>query len=703
MRINTFATTIALLSLPFLAFSQAPVDTTAPSYTEQLREVIVTGNIKTDPTLTIVKEDFSGKAVQPKNSGELFNDINGFSLIKRGNYAVDPSFRANQYEQLNVQFDGGVKAMHACPNRMDPITTLVNPEEVSKIEIIKGPFSVRYGAAFGGVINLVTNHRPAFMHGNTSGSISSGYESNGNSWVNMVQLGQRIGKWDASALLSYRDYGNYKDGNGVEIPSSFRSLGYSFKTGYNFSDAQRLQIGIRQNFGRDVLHAGLPMDTKFDNSSILSADYRWAADRTWFKGLSVKAYYALVDHEMNNYNRPAYVGTEAVAGVNAGTLGGRVETEWDLAPKVKLFAGADYGGLSREGNRDRLVKKNMAGQTLPVPLSFTDKVWQNSRLNQTGAFAEGKYLANRKNVFTYGARVDFVGANATDFDPTFAALYTGLGAQNEVNFSGNIAYRHELAPMHSFEIALGRGVRTANIEERYIAFFNIGRDPYEYIGNPYLKPEVNHQAEIAFKGKKILNTEAFPYLSYQVSAYYADYSNYIMGVVDESLTRKYNPTQEPKHPKVFRNIAHAGKKGFEAMLGVGLPAHFNLKADVSYVYTENKDLNESLPLTPPLMTRLLLGYERSRFWANVRYTITARQDRISTAYAEEATAGYEVLDVEAGTTLFKYLKIGAGVSNLLDKQYTNHLTFAFNNVEGFGRVPVPEPGINFTVFAHYAF
>jgi hypothetical protein len=30
------------------------------------------------------------------------------------------------------------------------------------------------------------------------------------------------------------------------------------------------------HFGRDVLHAGLPMDTDYDNSSILSLDYKWS-------------------------------------------------------------------------------------------------------------------------------------------------------------------------------------------------------------------------------------------------------------------------------------------------------------------------------------------------------------------------------------------------------------------------------------------
>ena len=127
--------------------------------------VMVTGDSKTDPVFTVETNDYVKKIVQPRNVADLFSDVNGFSLIKRGNYANDPSFRASQYEQLNVQFDGGTKAMHACPNRMDPITTHVIPEEIEKIEIIKGPYTVRYGATFGGIVNLVTQVPDASDYG----------------------------------------------------------------------------------------------------------------------------------------------------------------------------------------------------------------------------------------------------------------------------------------------------------------------------------------------------------------------------------------------------------------------------------------------------------------------------------------------------------------------------------------------------------
>jgi len=692
---------IALLSLS--AMANAQVDTQKDSVkVTHLKEVMVSGDIRKDPAQVIIKSDYQNKVVQPKNSGQLFEDINGFSLIKRGNYAVEPNFRASQYEQLNIQYDGGTKAYHACPNRMDPITTLVNPEEVTRIEIIKGPFSVRYGTNFGGVINMVTQ-TGTLANKKIQGSISSGYESNGNSSVNMINLMSRINKFYVAGNLSYREYGNYEDGNQNEIPSSFRNTGYGLKMGYDFNEKNSLQASFRQNFGRDVLHAGLPMDTDKDDSTIGSLDYKLTSNNNYFKGLHAKVYYSFVDHIMSNYKRPSFNNSEAIALVDATTFGGKLESEWNLGTSWKLFGGTDFVSLNREGNRNRLVKRNMMGVLLPTPLAFEDKIWQDSYTNTLGAFLEARYFITDKATLTLGSRLDFVSSNAEDLDPTFAALYPNLEKRNETNYSGNISFKQYLPNHKTVEISFGRGSRSASIEERFIAFFNIGRDPYEYVGNPNLKAEVNNQFEISFNGKKYFEGKTINQINYGLTTYYSIYENYILGVVDETLIRKYNPTTPPIHPKVFRNIDNAMKTGFETYLDVKFYNHFNFLTELAYVYTENKDFNENLPLTPPLQTRFKIGYETEKFWASIQYNITARQPKISQSFDEIATPGYEVMDIKAGFSPLKNLSIGGAVLNVFDQYYYNHLTFAFNNQPDFGRTPITEPGRNFTLFVNYKF
>ena len=81
-----------------------------------------------------------------------------------------------------MQYDGGVQVMHACPNRMDPITTHVAPEEVERIELIKAAtFSVRYGQTMGGVINIITQQPNRLKSFTIGGAVESGYETNGDS------------------------------------------------------------------------------------------------------------------------------------------------------------------------------------------------------------------------------------------------------------------------------------------------------------------------------------------------------------------------------------------------------------------------------------------------------------------------------------------------------------------------------------------
>lgn len=667
--------------------------------TVKLDEVIVTGKLKKDPVFSSSSNNYAKKIVQPKNVADLFNNINGFSVIKRGNYAIDPSFRGAQYEQLNIQYDGGTKAMHACPNRMDPVTTHIIPEEVSKIEIIKGPYTVRYGATFGGIINLVTQ-KPDYEDYGFHGKVSGGFESNGNSLVNLAELQYINEKFDVVANAGYRDFGNYTDGFGTEIPSSFKSSDYGIKVGYNFTKNQRLKIDWRQSFGRDVLHAALPMDTEYDNSSILSVDYKIENIGEVVKAISVKGYHSYVDHLMTNYNRPTFMMMEAASAVEATTIGGKFEMNWQPNKDLDVFSGIDLMNIARDGGRTRIVKI-MNGNTLATPVTFNDKVWQDSQITDLGFFTEAKYNLAPKTILTAGIRYDNVTSEIKDPEADFAAMYD-LDKRTEHTFSGTISIKKVLSENYTLEAAYGRGTRTANMIERFINHFTVGQDPYEYIGNPDLKAEVNNQFEIGIKGLEELEN-GFDSFQFETSVYYSAFENYIVGIVDNTLTRKFNPTSDPVNPKVFQNLEDAYKTGFETKAQLNFLENYNFKTEFSYVYTKNEDLGESLPLTPPFTTKLTFGFEKEKLWANAQYNLVSKQDNISESFGETETNGYQTLDLRFGGKPLKNVTLGLAVLNVFDKGYNSHLNFSFTNQANFGRTPVTEPGRNFSAFLQYKF
>ena len=673
-------------------------DTTKQEITK-LDEVIVTGNLKKDPVLTVVTNNYQEDIVQPKNVADLFNDINGFSVIKRGNYAIDPSFRASQYEQLNIQYDGGTKAMHACPNRMDPITTHIIPEEISKIEIIKGPYTVRYGATFGGIVNLVTQ-KPDYEDYGLHGKVSAGYESNGNSLVNLAQLQYIQEKYDIVANAGYRNFGNYEDGDGIEIPSSFKSTDYGIKIGYNLSDDERVQAHWRQSFGRDVLHAALPMNTEYDNSSILSLDYKLDNIGKTAKSLTAKAYYSYVDHLMTNENRPSFMMMEAESAVDATTIGGKLELNWKPLEKLNVFSGFDAMHVARDGERTRLVKI-MNGNPLPMPMTFNDKVWQDSYITDIGVFTEAKYNMTPKSIFTLGVRYDNVTSDIKDPEADFAAMYD-LEKRTEHNVSGTVSIKNKVTDNFTLEAAYGRGIRSANMIERFINHFTVGQDPYEYLGNPNLKAEINNQFEIGFKGSKPLKN-GLNRFKYETSFYYSFYENYIVGVIDPTISRKFMPMAEPRNVKVFQNIDEAYKTGFEAMAQIDFLKDYYFKTEFAYVYAKNKDLAESLPLTPPFNTKLSLGFEKEKFWGSIQYNLVSKQENISRSFGETETDGYQTLDVRLGIKPIKNVTLGVAAINVLDEAYNSHLNFSFTNQADFGRTPITEPGRNLSAFLQYKF
>lgn len=176
-----------------------------------------------------------------------------------------------------------------------------------------------------------------------------------------------------------------------------------------------------------------------------------------------------------------------------------------------------------------------------------------------------------------------------------------------------------------------------------------------------------------------------------------------MAVIDPELDKKYMPMAEPTAVKRFTNLESAYKTGFELFAELSFLEDFAFKTELAYVYAKNQDLNESLPLTPPLVTRFNLDFEREKVWAKATYTLTSKQSDIAFSFGERVTDGYGVLDLRFGAKPFEHLTVGVAASNVFDTTYNNHLNFSFVNQADFGRVPINDPGRNLSAFIQYSF
>ena len=75
------------------------------------------------------------------------------SLIKRGNFAPEPVFRGFSSGQINLTIDG-MHIFGACTDKMDPVSSYVESNNLKEIEAGCDVNSSSNGAGLGGAINL---------------------------------------------------------------------------------------------------------------------------------------------------------------------------------------------------------------------------------------------------------------------------------------------------------------------------------------------------------------------------------------------------------------------------------------------------------------------------------------------------------------------------------------------------------------------
>ena len=666
--------------------------------TISLDEVVIKADPLQDITHSVIVMDRIKKGSQSRNVADLFKDIPGFSIQKRSATAMEPSLRSFKYEEMNIKYNGGDKMVNACPNRMDPITAHVIPESVRKIEVVKGPYTVRFGQTFGGFVNMITDQSGPEQYG-LHGNVQAGYETNGHNLVNRAELIYAQKKYDISIDGEHRDFGDYTDGAGVVTPAGFKHNSYAIKLGYNPTNNQRLQIKWHQKFGKQIKHAGLPMDSPKDNSYLAGLDYKINKISNKVKYIQVKSYYSFVDHLMTNgfgmdKGRPNYPAIDARTPVNSHALGGKVEVA--LAPQKTwlIYTGLDADIIQRDGTKTVIIHKKPNGTPLNPPMIKKMKVWQNAYINDYGVFAEANHKLSDGYYLGLGLRTDFVNAEAKDPDAGFTAIYGSVGAKSNITLGGHISLKYK-ADTWQTQLAYGRGTRTPSMLERYIYRFIVGSDSRQYIGNPNLKPEINNQVEWSVQKK---------WSKFQVggSIFYSYFEDYITPVVDPALTQPSMGGMPSKAPKVFRNVK-AYQYGFDAFAVYSLTDYWSFKADMALTKAYDITLKEPLAQIAPPAAHFNLKYEKPAYWVDLRTEIVATQNDYAPSFLETATPGHTTFDLRLGWKPYKGLSIGGAVLNLTDVAYYNHLNFAFKNADELNGRRIYEPGRSFSVFLKYKF
>jgi len=233
----------------------------------------------------------------------------------------------------------------------------------------------------------------------------------------------------------------------------------------------------------------------------------------------------------------------------------------------------------------------------------------------------------------------------------------------------------------SSSATISSSTRIPTIEELYSKGPHLAAYSYE-IGDSSLSAEEGYGLELAqyFRGK---------WGNFSVLGFWNEFPSYILSQANgDTNWAQILPIYQSK------NI-HARMLGFESALQLRLGPYFSLQPHVSYVWAVNADLNEPVPMTPPLKGQVTFRYKKRLQFMDVRMDWSAPQNRVDGF--EGTTEGYTTYSLffQQGFHYHMQHRIHIGVENVLNSQYHNHLS-RLKKIQG-------EPGRNFKILLSHSF
>jgi outer membrane receptor for ferrienterochelin and colicins len=524
-----------------------------------LNQVVVTATrtkkiLKDAPVITqiISEKDISDRGIT--NVREVLEqDIPGLEF-QRGGFGTDIKMQGLEAKNILILIDGERLAGENA-NNID--YSRINPENIEKIEIVKGASSALYGSqAMGGVINIITKKSRKRFEASVSSQWTQKNETNYST----------IAPDDPKYI--------YKDN--LDLPN----LNFNASVGFNFNkisgrtdfsaksfDAYRLydkkQITKEFTDIDTVIHDTLnPLPTGISGYEDYSINQKFNIRLN--NKVKIKLNGSFYSH--NEYD---FVPDNVFQKYIDYNYGGKII--YNIKKDLTLTASFHYDSYKKYDFFEKLSEKelNYNNTIINPKLIFSGEISQNHLITGGGelffnSLLSDKFLQNNLIEYSNITSVAFIqdDYNLSDKWNFIAGIRGDFHSEFGSHFSPKISAMYKLKTL-IFRANYANGFRSPSLKELYmdwdIAWFTIK-------GDENLQPETNNyfSASVEFT-KSFINTSA--------TVYYNNLKNKIDGVWKENQT-VYQ----------YVNVSEAELSGVELLAKIKLPMNFMLGGGYSFLH-----------------------------------------------------------------------------------------------------------------------
>lgn len=487
--------------------------------------------------------------------------------------------------------------------------------DVKRVEVVKGAGSALYGsAAFGGVVNVITQDIPAGLHGRVRAT--GGLYANPSSDVWTFRDG-RGGQGGVDLTGSY----------GSEVLRGALTLGGHHTDGYREQDAgDQWETSGRAEWlvapGTRVTASGAWSSHQYDVFPTWcgpgQCDTRGQAFQPFLIDTSSRGSYTRSNKGYLFATLDRTVSPVFTWLVRGSWLRSHftdyTPDDWSASDRL----GAEVRGVAHGGGDDRVVTFGAEGAHTHVTSDIFGKMGQVASHDETdfAAYGEGEQRIGRIRL-TAGARLDGVAVDgvsqAVQASPQLGAvLRTSLG---------------------TWRASLGRGFRAATIAERFVTTQALG---FQVIPNPSLRPETAWSFELGDV------TTLSSWARLDAALFWTETRQLIEPafLVDSSGVAKIQ----------IQNVSRARLRGLDASLAVTpVPA---LTGTIAYLWLDARDLatDSVLAFRPRHLLTLSADYQWHTLSVGGDFRYSSRIERIEleAVFGNDPRVPAKVLDVRAG-------------------------------------------------------
>ncbi|AKJ95225.1 TonB-dependent receptor [Thioalkalivibrio versutus] len=661
-RVVGHLTLASLLASPALAHAQEAAQTlgtvsvTATGYETLIDET---------PSSVTVIEASEIRNREARTLGDLLRGQPGVATAVDGSVGSDPIIRGLKRDQVLVLVDGvRINAMQ--PPARGSLASYVNVDLIERIEIVRGPGSVLYGAgAMGGVINIITRGGDFTDEPETRGFSRLGVTSVDEGIRGAVGVTVSNDRNVLDLSTAYLNTDDYKNGDGDRLrDSGTEQNAYHLRYRGKLAPGHEVQFRAQRDERKDVWYLASRTFTPSDGQrpegvnthytprqtrDLLELRYKGELAGSW--GPRIEASIYRQELSRGNYDWSDRLQKDyRTSDTDFTTDGLRVQTELVPTDDQILLVGAEAWRLQASPvsfvgappNYDPVIR---------MPLV------ENGKIESAGVFIQHETYLDWATV-NIGARYDEVRGSAD------AAMgVTGPLDNTDRNLSWSAGLTWHLDEAFNPYFSLSEGYRSASLLERYLTYPY--SDGFTWQSNPQLDPERNRTFEVGARGQ-------IGATSYTVSAYESRIRDYIGGQVTA-----------PGFKETI-NLDEARIHGVEALVEHTFTDAITGYATGTWIRGENRDSRFSEPLTqmPPPEASIGLNHSVAQGWQwDARIRAVASQSRTADTFTENSernTSGFATADLAVGYRFgpsagFRSNEITFSVTNIADKTYREHV------------------------------